>query len=123
MKYMNKEFSKFILVGVTNTVVTYIIYLLFLMLFEYNIAYGISYLSGIVISFVLNGKFVFKASLTIGKALKYPLVYIVQYVINLVVLNVLIEYISINEKVAPLLVIIISIPITFIMSKTILKNK
>lgn len=122
MKYMNKEFSKFILVGVTNTVVTYIIYLVFLQFFEYNIAYGISYLSGIAISFILNGTYVFKTQLTIVKALKYPIVYIVQYLINFTVLNVLIKYIYINEMIAPLLVIIISIPITFTLSKTILKN-
>lgn len=122
MKYLNKEFSNFVVVGITNTAVTYIIYLVFLSFFEYNIAYGISYLSGIVISFILNGKYVFKTQLTIIKALKYPVVYIVQYLINLVVLNLLIKYIYINEVIAPLIVIIISIPITFTLSKIILKK-
>lgn len=119
---MNKEFMRFLIVGGANTLITYAIYLLFLPIFNYNIAYGTSYVSGIVISFILNAKFVFNTNLTFGKAIKYPLVYVVQYIINVILLNVFIESLNINDKLAPLIVIIISIPITFVLSKLILKK-
>ncbi|MFF5993861.1 GtrA family protein [Lysinibacillus sp. KU-BSD001] len=122
MKFMNKEFFRFLIVGGINTVTTYIIYALFLLFLEYNFAYIISYVSGIIVSFILNGKFVFKVHLTLEKAIKFPLVYVVQYMINFLVLNFLIKQLAIHELIAPVIVIIISIPITFILSKVILKK-
>jgi len=119
---MNKEIIRFLFVGGFNTIATYGIYLMLLLFFSYNISYSISYISGIVISFLLNGKYVFKVKLTLAKAIKYPIVYIVQYIINVGMLNLLVKNNMVNEIVAPILVIVVSLPVTFILSKNILKK-
>ncbi|MEK5146086.1 GtrA family protein [Psychrobacillus sp. FSL K6-4615] len=122
MKFLNKEFFRFLIVGLVNTAATYILYLILLLFLNYNISYIISYLSGILIAFLLNAKYVFNVRLTVGKAVKYPVVYIFQYILNVFMLNALVENRILHETLAPLLVIIISLPITFFMSKFILKK-
>ncbi|MFJ7736036.1 GtrA family protein [Lysinibacillus sp. NPDC097287] len=120
---MNKEIIRFLFVGGFNTIATYGIYLMLLLFFSYNISYSISYISGIAISFLLNSKYVFKVKLTFSKAIKYPIVYVVQYIINVIVLNLLVKNSIVNEMIAPILVIIISLPVTYILSKYILEKK
>lgn len=113
---------KFALVGVLNTGVTYLFYLLLLNILPYTTSYLVSYVLGIFFSFVLNSKFVFNSKITLAKFLKYPVVYIVQFLLNWVFLFVLVDKLSIEEKIAPLLVTVISIPITFLLTRYILTD-
>jgi putative flippase GtrA len=123
MKLIKSEFSKFIVVGIINTAITYIVYIALLGLLGYNNSYLISYILGILISYALNTKFVFNTNYSVIKLIKFPLVYIAQYLINAMVLRVVIERDITNELFAPILVLILSIPVTFLLSKTILKGK
>lgn len=123
MKYINKEFVRFLFVGVINTLSTYLLYLLLLFIFNYNVSYTISYIAGIVISFYLNSLFVFKEKVSFKKFVKYPIVYIVQYLINLIGLFILVEYFHFPKEVVPIIVIILSIPITYLLSKLIIRSK
>ncbi|SDH58680.1 Putative flippase GtrA (transmembrane translocase of bactoprenol-linked glucose) [Aneurinibacillus thermoaerophilus] len=118
---MNKEFFRFLIVGGLNTGITYGIYLVLLLGFPYVLAYSGSYIIGVFISYYLNSKIVFQTNFSIKKMLQFPLVYVVQYVINTMFLYFLVQM-NISEKLAPILVVILSIPITFILSKYILKK-
>ncbi len=123
MKYMNKPFIKYLLSGGFNTLVTYLMYLLLLNIMNYNMAYSISYVAGILLSYYLNSVFVFQEKISLRKFIKYPVVYIVQYLINLVLLNILIEYAGLSTKIVPIITIVITIPITFLLTKFIIKGK
>lgn len=123
MKYLNKEFLKFIVSGVLNTLATYIIYLLFLNYIGYSISYTISYVSGIFISYYLNSLFVFKEKLSLKKFIKYPIVYIAQYLINLCMVFLFVEKLGLSAQIVPLVVILITLPITYLLSKLIIKEK
>ncbi|MNI85331.1 GtrA-like protein [compost metagenome] len=120
---MNKEFFKFIISGVLNTIATYLIYLLLLVFLEYSLAYTVSYLSGIFISYCLNTLFVFKEKISLKTFLKYPIVYVVQYVINLIMIFILVEHLGFSEQIVPLIVVVTTIPITFLLSKIIIRGK
>ncbi|MCG7407930.1 GtrA family protein [Paenibacillus sp. ACRRX] len=123
MKFLNKEFFKFLVVGIINTACTYLIYLLLLNAFSYTVSYTISYISGILISYLLNSYYVFKEKLNYKKMIQFPLVYVVQYLLNAVLLYVLVDNSKLEKEYAPLIVIILSIPITYILSKLIIKKK
>lgn len=123
MKYLNKEFLKFIVSGVLNTLATYLIYLLLLNFIGYSISYTVSYVSGIFISYYLNSLFVFKEKLSLKKFLKYPVVYIVQYLINLFMVFLFVEKLGLSARIVPLVVILITLPITYLLSKLIIKEK
>ncbi|GIO88493.1 membrane protein [Paenibacillus faecis] len=120
-KFLNKEFLKFVFNGGINTIATYLIYLFFLLFFNYSISYTISYVAGILISFYLNTVFVFKEKLSFSKFVKFPIVYIVQYLINLFMMFVLVEQLNLSPQVVPLIVIVVTIPVTYTLSKFIIK--
>jgi putative flippase GtrA len=107
------EFVRFIVCGAVNTGVTFIIYVCLLWFVSYAVAYTISYAAGIFISYWLNAKFVFQEPLSISRALQYPLVYLVQYLLGLALLFLLVEIAHLSSVVAPLLVVILTLPVTF----------
>lgn len=120
---LKKEIVRYVAAGLLNTFITYLSYIGFLFLFSYSISYLLSYILGIVISFILNSKMVFNTDMTIMKFIQYPIVYVAQFLLGLGLLNVIILNVGISEKIAPLIVTILSIPITFLISKLILTGK
>lgn len=123
MKFNRNEFFKFIFFGGINTVLTYAIYVVFLLFLIYPVAYSLAYFLGIFISYYLNSRFVFKRDVRLVKAFQYPLVYLVQYLLGVSLLSVLIEIFSLNKFIAPALVIMITIPVTFFLSRFIIKGR
>jgi len=122
-KHLNKEFLKFLVSGGINTLATYLMYLLLLLFYNYSISYSISYVAGIFLSYYLNSVFVFKEKISFRKFLKFPLVYIVQYLINMLLMYILVEYVQMYAQIVPLVAMVITVPITFLLSKMIIKSK
>ncbi|RAV13783.1 GtrA family protein [Paenibacillus contaminans] len=122
-RFIRKEFIWYVMVGGFNTAITYLLYLGCLIFFSYTISYSISYIIGIFTAFILNSKLVFRTKLSWRKAFQFPLVYIVQYIISTFLLYVGISMLNINEKIAPLGVLLLTVPLTFILAKWIFKNK
>lgn len=122
-KLLSKQFLKFVISGGINTLATYLVYLLLLGFLSYSISYTISYVSGIFLSYYLNTVFVFKEKVLFRKFLKFPIVYLVQYLINLLMLYVLVEHLNLSKQIVPLIVIVVTIPITYTLSKLIIKSK
>ena len=114
------QFVKFVGVGGVNTIITYLLYLLLLLVTNYTVSYTIAYIFGIGLSYWLNLKFVFQEKGTKKKIILFPLVYLVQYLFGILVLYVAIDKLNISEKIAPILVVILAIPLTFILTKKIL---
>lgn len=120
---MSKDFMRFLIVGIINTLSTYLIYLFLLIVFNYHISYTISYIAGIIISYYLNSIYVFKEKVSFIKFLKYPIVYVVQYLINLATMFLFIEYLHFQQQIVPIIVMVLSIPITYLLSKLIIKSR
>ena len=102
---------------------SYAIYVIFQLFLIYPVAYTLAYMLGIFISYYLNSRFVFKSEVRLAKAFQYPLVYLVQYLLGLLLLCVLIEIFSLNKLIAPALAIVLTIPVTFSLSKFIIKGR
>lgn len=123
MKFINKEFIRFLIMGALNSLLTYLVYLILIIPFNYGGSYAISYFLGIIFSFYMNTIYVFKEKISIRKMFKFPLVYLVQFLISELFLYLFVDSLNINKRIAPLIVIIISVPLTFILSKYIIKGK
>ena len=117
------QFIRFVGVGGINTIVTYLLYLLLLLVTNYTLSYTMAYLFGIALSYWLNLKFVFQEKSSRKKIVLFPLVYLVQYLFGVLVLYVAIEKLNISEKIAPILIVILTVPLTFILTKKILSEK
>jgi putative flippase GtrA len=120
---MHKPFFRFLIVGVINTLLSYLVYFLLLNFFTYTPAYSIAYCVGIVISYFLNARYVFSQPLNLRHFLKFPIVYIVQYGLGIAILKLLVETGSVGPRLGMVFVILITIPVTFLLSRYLLKGK
>jgi putative flippase GtrA len=111
---------RFLIAGAINTVATYAIYLALLPLLDYTLAYTIAYVTGIVISYLLNTSFVFRVTRTASNMATFPLVYVVQYLLGALVLNLAVRWLGIPEKFALIVSIVVTIPVTFFLSRALL---
>lgn len=116
------EVFRFLIGGVLNAVVGYGGYLLLLRWMHYVPAYTISYAISIAVSYVFSALFVFRQPIKLRAALRYPLVYLVQFLLGLILLKMLIEVLHSPQWLAPLLVSVITIPVTFLMSRVIVRS-
>jgi putative flippase GtrA len=114
---------RFILWGGVNALAGYIIYALLLLFLPYLVAYSFAYACGILLSYFLNSKFVFNRELKLSKALKYPLVYVVQYLAGTICLYLLVRVLRVNRLLAPAVVVLITIPLTYFLNKRMLEGK
>lgn len=121
-RFFDPEFARFLVVGAVNTGGGYLIYLGLLQLLPYGAAYSIAFALGILISYLLNTAFVFRTSFSLRKLLQFPLVYLVQYLLGICLLFTLVELLSVPAYIAPLIVVAATIPVTFILSRKIIKR-
>lgn len=119
---MRREFARFLLVGATNTLFSYVLYLLLLAFLGYLTAYSVAYCAGIVLSYFLNVRFVFKESVSLATFLKFPVVYVIQYALGAATLWLLVGKMGIAPELAMFAVIVVTIPVTFLASRFVLKK-
>ncbi len=118
------EILKFIIVGGINTLNYYVVYLLLLKLF--HIEYMISHITGFIVAFVisyyLNCYFVYRVKPTWRKFISFPITQLVNVSLQTVFLYVFVSWLNLPAEIAPFAGLIITIPITFVLSKWILKD-
>ena len=122
MKYINQEFIRFVLFGGVNTLLGYLIYVVLLLFLNYKVSFTITYVSSIFISYYLNSKFVFYRKISLKKGLIYPSVYLVQYLTCMLLLHIFVEIINLSKFIAPILAVLLTVPVTFFLSRFIIKG-
>ena len=118
------EILKFIIVGGIHTLNYYVVYLLLLKLLhiEYMISHITGFLVAFVISYYLNCYFVYRVKPTWRKFISFPITQIVNVSLQTVLLYVFVSWLNLPAEIAPFAGLIITIPITFVLSKWILKD-
>lgn len=122
---------KFCIVGVSNTLISYVLYIAALALIEraslslrydYLLASFVAFMLSVLWSFYWNNKFTFSGKRE-GKELAAALfkTYVSYSVTGLVLQNILlyvwVDMLGIGKAVAPLINLVITIPINFLMNK------
>ncbi len=113
---------RYLLAGGLNTATTYAVYLLLLPLIGYAVAYTVTYAGGIFFAYYLSARFVFRRPLNWRHALQYPLVYLLQYGLGITLTTLLVEGAGVNAEFVPPLVIVLTLPFTFLLSRWIIKK-
>lgn len=114
---------RFLMAGGLNTVITYLIYLIALHPLGYAYAYTLSYVSGLLLAYTLNRKFVFRSHRGWVSFWLMPAVYLAQYALGLGIVWLWVEQLGWRPEPAPLIAIACSLPITFVMSKWLFTKK
>ena len=102
-KIGKKKIIRFLLVGLVNAISGYtlIILLYSLLNFNFYLSNFIGYLFGLMISFILNRNFVFKAQgKIIGQFFKFILSFFLSYFLNIFVFYISSEFINLNYYLA-----------------------
>ena len=115
------QFARFLVAGAVNTVASYAIFLVLLQFMPYLAAYTIAYVIGVGISYLLLTSFVFRTPRRVATALRFPLVYVAQYLTGSVVIVLLVEAWGVRASIAAIAAIVASIPVSFLLSRTILR--
>lgn len=125
------QFIKFGIIGLSNTVISYVIYVLVLLVFQKNnflpeVDYLIAQLIGFIISvlwsFYWNRKYVFADGEEKIPWLQALLKTYISYGFTGIILNsilsvVWVEWIGIPKIVAPIINLLISVPLNFVLNK------
>ena len=115
-----QTFSRFVVAGAINTALTYLIYVLLALILPYAVAYTITTVLGIFISYFLNARFVFRRKLSFVVAVQYPAVYVTQYLLGLLLLYLLVEKARLSKFLAPILIVAATVPVTFLLSRLVI---
>lgn len=126
------QFLKFGIVGLSNTVLSYVLYLLFLKGFEhYDIFSDYDYLVSSIFTFCIcttwsfywNNKFTFGRNNGEGyNAVKAFIKTVLSYsltglILHNILLYVLVEYMGIAKQVVPLINLVVTVPLNFLLNK------
>lgn len=114
---------RFLLGGALNTLATLLLYWLLMRFVHYQLAYLASYCAGILLSYVLNTRFVFRARHSWLKFVLFPLVYLVTYAIGALVLKVAVDYLGVPAGIAPLVSIAATLPVSFLLTRVLLQPR
>jgi putative flippase GtrA len=117
---LHAQVARYIAAGLANTAVTYMLLVLGMRWLHYALAYTLVYAVGIVLAYWLQTRFVFRVPLHWRTALRFPLVYAVQYVLGLALLTVLVEIAGLPQRWAALVAIAANVPAGFVLSRLLL---
>ena len=117
------QFARYVIAGAVNTAVTYVLLLALMRVIEYRLAYSIAYVAGIAIGCWLQCRLVFRVPLDWRNAIRFPVVYAVQYLIGLLLLWMLVAFAGMRPEWAALVVIIVNVPVGFLALRFLLQTR
>jgi putative flippase GtrA len=116
-----RRWINFLIGGGLNTGLTYGLYLALSHWINYQVAYAVAYATGIVFAYFFNSTVVFKVQHSWIGMFIYPIIYVAQYLLGAALLNLLVEHLHLHKAIAPLLVILLLLPCSYLLNKYVLK--
>ena len=121
---MSREKIRFVVAGGSTTLFSYALYAALLFIdCPASGAYAIAYVAGIGWSYVINSMWVFKAPMSIGGFLKFPLVYVIQAAASFALFHVLHGVMRVDTLLVPLVIAAVMIPLTYVVTRFILVSR
>ena len=119
----SKQFIVFVIIGVINTFNSTIFSHIYSVFLNENMAFIVGYISGLLISYILNSFITFNEKLTFQRFIRFVISYIPNFIIQNIVVIIVFNIIGLNKLIAYLLAAIIGVPITFMLMKFFAFNK
>jgi putative flippase GtrA len=104
----------FVVVGVINTAVYYALYLLLRLVLPYLVSHVVATAIAMCGSYLLHCRFTFRVPPRWRTFALFPLSNLANFVITTVGLRIAVGELGADERVAPLLVAVVAIPITYV---------
>lgn len=117
------RFALFIATRCVGTFLSYAIYLLLLGPIGYRAAFCIAFILGIGLAYLMNASLVFKARISQKTAIEFPLVYVAQFFLGLLIVEISIRYFYVPKEIALAISILITIPVTYALTKIVFRRR
>ncbi len=114
---------RFLVGGGLNTLATLLVYWLLLRVLHPQWAYAASYAAGIGLGYLIHTGFVFRTRRGWRTLLPFPLVHAAGYLVGAAVLALATGPLGIDPRTAPLLAIAASLPLTFLLTRRLLRGR
>lgn len=114
------QFLKFCFVGASNTIIALAVYYaLWYSEVNYLLANTLAFVISVLNAFYWNNKYVFVNEnlywiLVLGKTY---LSYGFSFIVGTILLYIFVEFVGLSEKVAPILILLFTIPLNFLLNK------
>lgn len=112
-----RQFFKFGIVGLINTILTYLIYSMLYKATSPTFAMAIGYGITSIIGLTINQKWVFKANHDWMIVVKYYLTYLLTWTLSILVTEVASNYFHVIASIIPLITLLVTTPTNFLLSK------
>ena len=122
---LKKEFWRVVRFGITgsiSTLIHYGVYCLILLWANYNIAYTGGYLVGLLCNYFLTTYFTFQKQASKRNATGFIFSHLLNYLLEMALLNVAV-WIGIGELIAPIVVLVIVVPINYLILRFVYRSK
>ncbi len=125
IKFLNKDIFRFILTGGLNTFDYYLVYLILFQIVELNYltSHITAFLASAFISFFVTTKYTFNETITLKKFIMFPLTFLPNLLISTFFTIFFVNLNILSKTYASLIAMFVAIPVTFIVSKKIIKEK
>jgi len=114
--YQNPKI-RFLLAGGINSGASYGLYWILLKWLDYRLAYGVAYIFGIALAYVLNSRMVFSQRMSVRSMMTYPVVYLVCYLLGTGILMILVQGMNMKQEWAAMIAMILVIPVSFLINR------
>jgi putative flippase GtrA len=114
------EKLRFLVAGATTTLATYVLYWLLLGPIGARIAYATAYASGIVLSYTLSSRWVFRGSWTSLGLASFTVGYGVQAAASYLLFLAVLAFTPTPEWLAPVLVTMVMLPATYLINRALI---
>lgn len=111
---ISAEFIRYCIVGSISAAIHYGVYLFFEQFINVNIAYTIGYIISFIGNFFLTSYLTFRTKPSIKKALGFSGSHLINYINHILLFNLFL-YLGISTELAPILVLIIVVPVNYIL--------
>lgn len=119
---LNHKFIKFLIVGGINTLLSFLVYQIFLLNFNYKIAYLGAYIFGVIFTLLLNARVVFYAKISSLIIFLYTTFFIISYLLGLFLIQFGVEAFLVDKRIIILFVSILLAPFNFFSIKYIMQK-
>ena len=116
------QLLRFVGVGTIATAIQYGVYLLLLDFFNETIAYSIGYVVSFVCNFILTCIFTFRKKATTKRGVGFALAHLINYGLHVLLLNAFL-CMGVPNKLAPIQVLCIAVPVNFLMVRYVFKRE
>jgi putative flippase GtrA len=121
--FFSREFLTFVSIGIINTFNGVIFSYVYSSFLDENLAFIFGYISGLIISYILNSKITFKEELKLKKFVRFAIAYIPNFIIQNIVLILVFNMMGWHKLIAFGLAAAIGVPVTFVLMRLFAFNK